>query len=109
MKLSTDLYNFLLLMKKLFFRKPPLDLHGITHLEVQVLVEDYVLTNQAYLPLQIITGNSQEGRMNRKQPVAVFNEEPAGARHRVTKCLKEHSFSYQIGDDFNKGYIAVLK
>ena len=45
-------------MKKLFFRKPPLDLHGITHLEVETLVEDYVLTNQAYLPLQIITGNS---------------------------------------------------
>ncbi len=78
-------------MKKPFFRKPPLDLHGITHLEVQVLVEDYVLTNQTYLPLQIVTGNS------------------TGMKNRVTKCLKEHGFSYQIGDDFNKGYVAVLK
>ncbi len=78
-------------MKKLFFRKPPLDLHGITHLEVQTLVEDYVLLNQAYLPLQIITGNSK------------------GMQNRVTKCLKEHDFKYQIGDAFNKGYIAVLK
>jgi hypothetical protein len=78
-------------MKKLFFRKPPLDLHGITHLEVQHLVEDYVLLNQAYLPLQIITGNSQ------------------GMKNRVTKCLKEHGFKYQIGDGFNKGYVAVLK
>jgi len=77
--------------KKLFFRKPPLDLHGITHLEVQTLVEDYVLLNQAYLPLQIITGNSQ------------------GMKNRVIKCLKEHGFAYQIGDAFNKGYIAVLK
>ena len=78
-------------MKKLFFRKPALDLHGITHLEVQTLVEDYVLLNQAYLPLQIITGNSQ------------------GMKNWVIKCLKEHGFAYQIGDDFNKGYIAVLK
>jgi hypothetical protein len=78
-------------MKKLYFRKPPLDLHGITHLEVQELVEDYVLGNQAYLPLKIITGNSQ------------------GMKNRVTKSLKEHGFKYQIGDDFNKGYVAVLK
>lgn len=78
-------------MKKLFFRKPPLDLHGVTYADVQVLVEDYVLLNQNYLPLQIITGNSQ------------------GMKNRVTKCLKEHGFKYQIGDDFNKGYIAVLK
>ena len=78
-------------MKKLFFRKPPLDLHGITHLEVETLVEDYVLSNQAYLPLQIITGNSK------------------GMKNRVIKALKEHGFRYQIGDAFNKGYVAVLK
>ena len=77
--------------KKPFFRKPALDLHGITHLEVHELVEDYVLTNQAYLPLHIIAGNS------------------TGMKNRVIKCLKEHGFSYQIGDDLNKGYIAVLK
>ncbi len=53
-------------MKKLFFRKPPLDLHGVTHLEVQELVEDYVLTNQSYLPLQIISGNSQGNRAKLK-------------------------------------------
>jgi hypothetical protein len=57
-------------MKKLFFRKPPLDLHGITHLEVQLLVEDYVLLNQAYLPLQIIT----EDRALKKCPVGSFSE-----------------------------------
>ena len=78
-------------MKKLFFRKPPLDLHGITHLEVETLVEDYVLSNQAYLPLQIITGNSK------------------GMKNRVIKALKEHGFRYQIGDAYNKGYVAVLK
>ena len=78
-------------MKKLFFRKPPLDLHGVTYAEVQELVEDYVFDNQSYLPLQIITGNS------------------TGMKNRVTKCLKEHGFNYQIGDDYNKGYIAILK
>lgn len=77
-------------MKKPHFRKPPLDLHGVTHREVHEMVEDYVLTNQAYLPLQIITGNSQ------------------GMRNRVVKALKAHGFRYQIGDDFNKGYIAVI-
>ncbi|MBJ2174696.1 hypothetical protein FF125_09655 [Aureibaculum algae] len=78
-------------MKKLFFRKPPLDLHGVTYSDVQELVEDYVLLNQSFLPLQIITGNSQ------------------GMKNRVTRCLKEHGFTYQIGDAYNKGYIAVLK
>ena len=78
-------------MKNFFYRKPPLDLHGITYAEVEVLVEDYVLRNQNYLPLQIITGNSN------------------GMKNRVTKCLKEQGFTYQIGDDFNKGYIVVLK
>ena len=78
-------------MKKLFFRKPPLDLHGVTYSDVQELVEDYVLLNQSFLPLQIITGNSQ------------------GMKNRVTRCLKEDGFTYQIGDAYNKGYIAVLK
>jgi hypothetical protein len=30
-------------------------------------------------------------------------------KNRVIKCLKEHGFAYQIGDAFNKGYVAVLK
>ncbi len=77
-------------MKKPFNRIPPLDLHGITYKDVQVLVEDYVLMNQAYLPLQIITGNSQ------------------GMKNRVIKALKEHGFRYRIGDTFNKGYILVI-
>lgn len=77
-------------MKKPFFRKPPLDLHGVTYAEVREMVEDYVLMNQAYLPLQIITGNSQ------------------GMKNRVIKALKEHGFRYQVGDAINKGYIMVV-
>ncbi len=35
-----------------------LDLHGIRHYEVQVMVQDFVLNNQSELPLIVICGNS---------------------------------------------------
>ena len=35
-----------------------LDLHGIKHQDVQLLVEDWVLVNQYSIPLNIICGNS---------------------------------------------------
>ena len=35
-----------------------LDLHGIKHQDVQLLVEDWVLVNQYSIPLKIICGNS---------------------------------------------------
>ena len=37
-----------------------LDLHGVQHHAVSVLVEDFVLNNQKNLPLKIITGNSEK-------------------------------------------------
>ena len=36
-----------------------LDLHGIRHHEVDILVENFILMNQAEIPLTIICGNSQ--------------------------------------------------
>lgn len=36
-----------------------LDLHGRRHYEVDRLVENFILMNQAQLPLSIICGNSQ--------------------------------------------------
>jgi len=36
-----------------------LDLHGIRHHEVDVLVENFILMNQEEIPLTIICGNSQ--------------------------------------------------
>jgi|TARA_R110001606_G_scaffold346958_1_gene496254 hypothetical protein len=36
-----------------------LDLHGIRHNEVELLVENFILLNQDQLPLTIICGNSQ--------------------------------------------------
>ena len=37
-----------------------LDLHGVRHGDVEVVVEDFVLTNQEQLPLIVICGNSSK-------------------------------------------------
>ena len=37
-----------------------LDLHGIRHHEVVVMVQDFVLNNQSELPLIVICGNSEK-------------------------------------------------
>ena len=37
-----------------------LDLHGVRHHEVKIIVEDFVLNNQDQLPLIIICGNSSK-------------------------------------------------
>ena len=37
-----------------------LDLHGVRHSDVEVAVEDFILTNQQRLPLIIICGNSSK-------------------------------------------------
>ena len=37
-----------------------LDLHGVRHHEVKIIVEDFVLNNQEQLPLIIICGNSSK-------------------------------------------------
>jgi len=37
-----------------------LDLHGVRHSDVEVVVEDFVLNNQQQLPLIIICGNSSK-------------------------------------------------
>ena len=36
-----------------------LDLHGVRHYEVDILVENFILCNQNLLPLTIVCGNSQ--------------------------------------------------
>lgn len=37
-----------------------LDLHGVRHQEVDMLVENFVLMNQNSFPLTIVCGNSQK-------------------------------------------------
>jgi len=37
-----------------------LDLHGVRHGDVKVLVEDFVYANQKEFPLEIICGNSEK-------------------------------------------------
>jgi len=67
-----------------------LDLHGVRHGEVQILVEDFILENQNYLPIKIITGNSEK------------------MKRIVTNVLNDHGFQYSDGDFYNRGYIDVL-
>ena len=37
-----------------------LDLHGVRHHEVDLMVENFILVNQSQIPLTIICGNSQK-------------------------------------------------
>ncbi len=64
-----------------------LDLHGVIHTEVDVLVEDFILSNKT--PLYIITGNSLV------------------MREKVLKLLDKYNFKYAIRS-YNLGEIVVL-
>lgn len=66
-----------------------LDLHGIRHHEVEVVVENFIIKNQYDVPLRIITGRSNE--MQRIVMKAVS----------TTQCTQV--------DAFFEGYIIVHK
>ena len=53
-------------------------------------MEDYILKHQDYIPLKIITGNSDK------------------MKKLVIDTLIQHGFNYQEGDYYNRGYINVL-
>jgi hypothetical protein len=76
-------------MKTERLKKEPLDLHGVKHIDVVHLVVSYIIRNRNFLPLQIITGNSDK------------------MKDLVIKSIKENNFKYHIGDQFNKGYIII--
>lgn len=65
-----------------------LDLHGVKHRDVELVVEDFVLMNEA--PLDIITGNSDE------------------MKNIVIRVLDQHGLSYMDGNMWNRGKIVVL-
>ena len=67
-----------------------LDLHGIKHSEVYIMVEDFILQHQDHLPLKIITGNSKKMKTI------------------VIDAIQQHRFNYSEGDYYNRGYILVL-
>tara|TARA_B100001250_G_C19787132_1_gene784721 strand:+ start:1442 stop:1690 length:249 start_codon:yes stop_codon:yes gene_type:complete len=81
-------------MPKRFNKKyreiPKLDLHGLKHSEVPLLVENFIMKYQNDLPLEIITGNSDN------------------MKSIVVSTLKEYNFNYSVGDYYNRGYITVL-
>lgn len=69
--------------------RPKLDLHGVTHNEAKIKTEDFILDQQYNLPVDIITGNSNEMKMIVKQ------------------VLNYYGFEFIEGDYFNNGYIKV--
>ena len=66
-----------------------LDLHGIRHIDVDRIVENFIFLNA--LPLYIITGNSMK------------------MLEITMEVLGRNNFEYVIGNEWNKGYIKVLK
>lgn len=64
-----------------------LDLHGRSHLDVEDVVENYILMNEA--PFRIITGKSEK------------------MRELVEAALKKHRFQYYI-PAHNSGEITVI-
>ena len=77
-------------LRKNQYSTPSLDLHGIKHVDVENLVENYIFQHQYHCPLKIITGNSDK------------------MKSLVIKTLKAHGFSYKEGDYYNRGYINVF-
>ena len=68
-----------------------LDLHGIRHHEVDLIVENFIFLNQHLFPLTIICGNSSK------------------MLHLVVKVLERHSINYYSGEGFDYGKIRVLE
>jgi len=64
-----------------------LDLHGVKHVDVDIMVEDFILSHST--PLYIIVGNSNV------------------MRDKVTKILLKHDFKWVI-KSHNLGEIVVL-
>ncbi len=64
-----------------------LDLHGIRHHQVELVVEDFVLRHET--PMRIITGNS---------PIM---------KRIVAAVLERHGFRGEVESDYNLGAIIV--
>jgi len=64
-----------------------LDLHGLRHHQVELLVENFVLMNE--LPVKVITGNSPT------------------MKQIVQSVLDRHNFTSYVESDWNLGAIIV--
>lgn len=70
-------------------RMKELDLHGVLHIEVRDLVENFILLNSKELPLRLITGDS------------------IMMRNLTENILIEHKFGYHT-PAYNNGEIIVI-
>ena len=68
-----------------------LDLHGKTHSEAKILIDEFIIQNSESLPLEVITGNSTD-------------------MHKVLKAVvKNHNFKLIPSNSFNMGsYLIVM-
>lgn len=65
-----------------------LDLHGIKHYKVELIVENFILLND--FPLRIITGNSPT------------------MKNIVAAVVKKHGFQFQIENHVNLGSLIIF-
>ena len=71
------------------YKLPELDLHGIYHIEVKNLVNQFLENNQDNLPVLIITGNS-----DRMKGI-------------VRKVVESHNLEMRIKSHYNLGSFIV--
>ena len=68
--------------------RPKFDCHGKTYYEVEDMFENWLLLNQHKMPLEVITGDSEQ------------------MRKIIKKYLNKHNFSYNV-PYWNNGMIVI--
>lgn len=69
--------------------RPTFDCHGKTYYEVEDAFENWILLNSTKLPVDVITGDSEQ------------------MRKIIRKCLDKHNFQYNV-PYWNNGMITVI-
>jgi len=69
--------------------RPTFDCHGLTYYEVEDKFENWILLNSTKLPVDVITGDSEQ------------------MRTLIKKYLDKHKFSYNV-PYWNSGMITVI-
>ena len=69
--------------------RPTFDCHGMTYYEVEDTFENWILLNSTKLPVDVITGDSEQ------------------MRKIIRKCLDKHNFQYNV-PYWNNGMITVI-
>jgi hypothetical protein len=65
-----------------------LDLHGISHIDAEIEVQDFCLRYQDQLPLNIICGNSAQMIKIAKNALQILNIEFDEPRYGIVRVMK---------------------